>query len=55
MGKRYIPHSDLCGCSRCAAQGDTENPQQVFDVVEDPEILDCGCDRFHGCRCDDYE
>lgn len=36
MGKKYIPHSDMCGCSRCAAQGDTENPQQVFDIVEDP-------------------
>lgn len=52
MGKRYIPHSDMCGCERCAIQADRENPQQVFDCVEDPDILDCGCEASLGCNCD---
>lgn len=30
---KYIPHSDMCGCNRCARQWETENPQQVFDEV----------------------
>ena len=54
MGKRYVPHSDMCGCSRCAAQSELENPQQVFDAIDDPDILDCGCSKFNGCSCEDY-
>lgn len=54
MGKRYEQHSDLCGCDRCALQWESENPRPVYDVIEDPEFLDCGC---HGSRCDcpDYD
>lgn len=37
MGKRYIPHSDMCGCERCAWQADLETPSQVFDEIEDPD------------------
>lgn len=55
MGKRYIPHSDMCGCTRCAIQGDSEIPQQVFDVVEDPNTLSCGCDKDRGCNCAQWE
>lgn len=51
MGRRYVQHSDMCGCERCAIQGDRENPQPVFDSVEDPEIMDCGCDVWRGCDC----
>ncbi len=40
MGKRYNPHSDLCGCERCAVQAEKENPQQVFDEIDDPEYDD---------------
>jgi hypothetical protein len=59
MGKRYIPHSDMCGCERCAAEWDTESPRQVFDVVEDPDVCDyCGGEDGR-CYCaddpDDYE
>lgn len=49
MGKRYEQHSDLCGCDRCALQWESENPRPVYDVVEDPDYLDCGC---HASRCD---
>jgi hypothetical protein len=51
MGKRYVQHSDLCGCERCARQWERENPQPVFDEVEDPNVLDCGCDALRGCDC----
>lgn len=51
MGKRYVQHSDLCGCERCAIQADRDYPQPVFDVVEDPDVLDCGCDAWRGCDC----
>lgn len=54
MGKRYIQHSDMCGCERCALEWETENPRPVFDVVDDPDILDCGCSRDRGCTCYDY-
>jgi hypothetical protein len=54
MGKRYVQHSDLCGCERCAREWDRENPRPVFDEVEDPSICDgCGADR-HYCRCWEY-
>lgn len=55
MGKRYEQHSDMCGCERCALQYEREFPQPVFDVVEDPDILDCGCSAWRGCTCYDYE
>lgn len=50
MGKRYVQHSDMCGCERCAREWDHENPHPVFDVVDDPDILDCGCEPGY-CRC----
>lgn len=52
MGKRYIQHSDLCGCERCAIEAERDNPQPVFDEIEDPDILNCGCDAYDGCRCE---
>lgn len=55
MGKRYVQHSDMCGCERCAAQADREYPRPVYDVVEDPEILDCGCSVWRGCDCARWE
>lgn len=54
MGKRYKQHSDLCGCERCAVQAERENPQPVYDEIEDPEVMDCGCSVWSGCRCYDY-
>lgn len=54
MGKRYVQHSDMCGCERCAAQWETENPQPVFDAIEDPDYLDCGCERGY-CDCARWE
>jgi hypothetical protein len=50
MGK----HSDMCGCERCALQWGGENPGPVYDCVEDPDVLDCGCDAWRGCDCDNY-
>jgi hypothetical protein len=55
MGKRYVQHSDMCGCERCAVQWDRENPLPVFDAVDDPDVLDCGCDAWRGCDCYDYD
>lgn len=55
MGKRYIEHSDICGCERCAAEGDREHPGRVFDCVEDPNVLDCGCEGWRGCDCNNYD
>jgi hypothetical protein len=55
MGKRYVPHSDLCGCERCAVQWDSENPQQVFDAIEDPNFLNCGCNKYDGCNCAEWD
>lgn len=55
MGKRYVQHSDMCGCERCAASWDSERPYPVYDAVEDPDIMDCGCDRFYGCDCARWE
>lgn len=49
MGTRYEQHSDMCGCERCALQYETDHPQPVFDSVEDPDYLGCGC---HANRCD---
>ncbi|MNX74905.1 hypothetical protein D3C86_1063600 [compost metagenome] len=54
MGVRYVQHSDLCGCNRCAKQWEAENPRPVFDAVEDPNVLDCGCDADR-CYCPDYD
>lgn len=55
MGKKYIQHSDMCGCERCAIQADKENPRPVFDCVDDPDILDCGCSVWSSCDCDYYD
>lgn len=55
MGKRYVQHSDLCGCERCAREAERENPQPVYDAVDDPDILDCGCSAISGCNCDLYD
>jgi hypothetical protein len=55
MGKSYVQHSDLCGCERCAAQGDSENPSPIFDVVDDPDVRDCGCPYWRSCDCGDYD
>ncbi len=57
MGKIAVPHSDLCGCERCAAQWDREVSGKVYDMVEDPDTLDCGCSAIYGCTCwdDPYE
>jgi len=55
MGKRYVRHSDLCGCERCAIQWDSEYPQPVFDLADDPDILDCGCDAYRGCDCAEWD
>lgn len=54
MGKRYVQHFDMCGCERCARQAEREYPQPVYDEVDDPDILDCGCDAWRGCDCDDF-
>lgn len=50
MGKRYEQHSDLCGCSRCAAKADRDDHSPTFDIIDDPSYCDCGrpidlCDR----------
>jgi hypothetical protein len=55
MGKRYEEHSDMCGCERCARQADRENPRPVYDVIEDEDVLDCGCSAFRGCDCDQWD
>lgn len=55
MGKRYIEHSDLCGCERCAAEWERESPGKVYGCVEDPDFLDCGCEAWRGCDCYDYD
>lgn len=59
MGKRYIQHSDTCGCERCARVMDLDDSgngrAQVWDCVEDPDILDCGCDAWRGCDCYNYD
>ena len=52
MGIRYEQHSDLCGCDRCARQWETEHPQPVWDKVDDPDYLYCGC---HASRCDCFD
>jgi len=55
MGKVAVPHSDLCGCERCAKAYESEHPRQVYDLVEDPDTLDCGCSAIYGCTCYDYD
>lgn len=55
MGISYIQHSDMCGCERCAAQADCEEPRPVFDKVEDPDVRDCGCSVWDTCRCDMWD
>ena len=52
MGIHWEQHSDLCGCERCAIQWQTEHPQPVWDKVDDPDYLDCGC---YADRCDCYD
>lgn len=32
--RRYVPHSDMCGCTRCAWAYESENPQRVYDSEE---------------------
>lgn len=51
MGKRYEQHSDLCGCSRCALEAESDNPRPVFDIVEDDTIDD----ELDGDYDDDYD
>lgn len=55
MGKRYIEHDSMCGCERCAKQWEREQPTPVYDCVEDPEIMDCGCSVWGNCNCALYE
>lgn len=55
MGKVYVQHSDMCGCERCAHAADFELTTPVFDVVEDPDVLDCGCDAWRGCSCAEWD
>ena len=55
IGKRYVAHSALCGCDRCAAQWGRENPSQVWSCVGDPDVLECGCDLWIGCDCYGYD
>lgn len=60
MGKRYIQHDTMCGCERCARAWECDTPSPVFEVEEDPEILECGCSVWNGCDCarwdgDDYD
>lgn len=50
MGKRYVLHSDMCGCERCAIQAERDNPQPVYDEIEDEDVLECGC--HFTCTCD---
>lgn len=42
MGKRWVQHSSMCGCERCARECERDNPQPVFDAVEDPEYREDG-------------
>lgn len=51
MGIEYIQHSDMCGCERCALQADRDNSSPVYDKVENPEIMDCGCSVWRSCDC----
>lgn len=55
MGKRWIEHSDMCGCERCAVQFEREMPSRVYDCVEDPDYLDCGCSVYSNCLCAMYD
>ena len=55
MGKRWEQHSDLCGCERCAIKADRGDESPTWDAVEDPDILDCGCDAWRGCDCCLYD
>lgn len=53
MGRVYVKHSDMCGCERCAKAAEAESPYPVYDVVDDPDVLDCGCSAISGCTCYD--
>ena len=55
MGKRYEQHSDMCGCERCARQAESESPRPIFDVVDDPDVRDCGCPYWRSCDCDFWD
>lgn len=35
MGFRLVEHSDMCGCERCAAAYEHDQPMKVFDRIED--------------------
>lgn len=50
-----IAHSDMCGCERCARAYECDVPYTVYDHVEDPDILECGCSAWRGCDCQDYD
>jgi hypothetical protein len=54
MGKRYEQHSDMCGCERCARKADNGDNSPTFDVIDDPDYLDCGCPRGY-CDCGDWD
>ena len=55
MGKRYVQHADMCGCERCARQYECDNPRPVYDEIEDPNVLDCGCNAWRGCNCAEFD
>lgn len=40
MGIRYKQHDSMCGCSRCACEWERENPQPIFDEIQDPDYRD---------------
>lgn len=54
MAKEYVLHSELCGCERCAALADSENPRPAGEWVENPDLRPCGyCYVWSTCTCDD--
>ncbi|UTC29988.1 hypothetical protein STASHLEY_00540 [Brevundimonas phage vB_BpoS-StAshley] len=55
MGKKYIEHSDLCGCNTCAIKADNGDESKTFTVEEDPDYLDCGCSVWSNCDCAAYD
>lgn len=50
---RYIEHSDMCGCERCALKFEAGIKTLTFDVVDDDNYKDCGCPIDSHCSCDD--
>lgn len=55
MGRAFQYHSELCGCERCAKEWDKEHPRRVYDIVDDPNVLDCGCSAIAGCNCWEFD